>query len=188
MIAAAQNTTSETPVQWFAMSATFRREIKARALLEAAGIECFIPMRYMPVTKRNGHKVKELVPAVHNLIFVRARREDIQVIKTDIPYLQWLTRPCDGKNVPIIVPDNEMGQFIKVTKDCNEQLVYLRPDEIDLKKGTPVRILGGPFNGVSGTFIKVRGHRSRRVVVMLQGIIGVAMAEVTPDLIEVLGE
>ncbi len=170
------------------MSATFRREIKARALLEAAGIECFIPMRYMPVTKRNGHKVKELVPAVHNLIFVRARREDIQTIKTDIPYLQWLTRPCDGKNVPIIVPDNEMEQFIKVTKDCNEQLVYLRPDEIDLKKGTPVRILGGPFNGVSGTFIKVRGHRSRRVVVMLQGIIGVAMAEVTPDLIEVLGE
>lgn len=188
MIATAQNTTSETPVQWFAMSATFRREIKARALLEAAGIECFIPMRYMPVTKRNGHKVKELVPAVHNLIFVRARREDIQTIKTDIPYLQWLTRPCDGKNVPIIVPDNEMEQFIKVTKDCNEQLVYLRPDEIDLKKGTPVRILGGPFNGVSGTFIKVRGHRSRRVVVMLQGIIGVAMAEVTPDLIEVLGE
>lgn len=187
MIATAQNTTSPSPVQWFAMSATFRREIKARDLLETAGLECFIPMRYMPVTKRNGHKAKELVPAVHNLIFVHARREDVQNVKADIPFLQWLTRPCDGKNIPIIVPDSEMEQFIKVTKDCNERLVYLRPDEIDLQKGTPVRILGGPFNGVTGTFIKVRGHRSRRVVVMLQGIIGVAIAEVTPDLIEVLG-
>lgn len=168
------------------MSATFRREIKARAMLEAAGIECFIPMKYMAVTKRDGRKAKELVPAVHNLIFVHARREEIQAVKADIPYLQWLTRPCDGRNIPTVVPDKDMEQFIQVTRDSNEKLVYLRPDEIDLRKGTPIRILGGPFNGIEGTFIKIQGHRNRRVVVMLKGIIGVAMAEVTPDLIEVL--
>ena len=178
--------TSDIRLQWFAMSATFRRELKARALLDDAGIECFIPMKYMAVTKRNGRKAKELVPAVHNLIFVHADKEQIQDIKKDIPWLQWLTRSSDGRNVPIIVPDRDMEQFIQVTRDSNEKLVYLRPDEIDLRKGTPIRILGGPFNGIEGTFIKIQGHRNRRVVVMLKNIIGVAMAEVTPDLIEVL--
>ena len=176
--------TSDIRLQWFAMSATFRRELKARALLDDAGIECFIPMKYMAVTKRNGRKAKELVPAVHNLIFVHADKEQIQDIKKDIPWLQWLTRSSDGRNVPIVVPDRDMEQFIQVTRDSNEKLVYLRPDEIDLRKGTPIRILGGPFNGIEGTFIKIQGHRNRRVVVMLKNIIGVAMAEVTPDLIE----
>ena len=162
----AQNTASEVRLQWFAMSATFRRELKARALLDDAGIECFIPMKYMAVTKRNGHRAKELVPAVHNLIFVHARQEEIQEIKKDIPFLQWLTQPSEGRNQPIVVPDRDMEQFIQVTRDSNEKLVYLRPDEIDL--------------------IKIQGHRNRRVVVMLKNIIGVAMAEVTPDLIEVL--
>lgn len=178
--------TSDIRLQWFAMSATFRRELKARALLDDAGIECFIPMKYMAVTKRNGHRAKELVPAVHNLIFVHARQEEIQEIKKDIPFLQWLTHPSEGRNLPIIVPDRDMEQFIQVTRDSNEKLVYLRPDEIDLRKGTPIRILGGPFNGIEGTFIKIQGHRNRRVVVMLKNIIGVAMAEITPDLIEVL--
>ena len=182
----AQNTASEVRLPWFAMSATFRRELKARALLDDAGIECFIPMKYMAVTKRNGHRAKELVPAVHNLIFVHARQEEIQEIKKDIPFLQWLTQPSEGRNLPIVVPDRDMEQFIQVTRDSNEKLVYLRPDEIDLRKGTPIRILGGPFNGIEGTFIKIQGHRNRRVVVMLKNIIGVAMAEVTPDLIEVL--
>ena len=185
----AQNTASEVRrqwFQWFAMSATFRRELRARTLFDDAGIECFIPMKYMAVTKCNGRKAKELVPAVHNLIFVHADKEQIQDIKKDIPWLQWLTRSSDGRNVPIIVPDRDMEQFIQVTRDSNEKLVYLRPDEIDLRKGTPIRILGGPFNGIEGTFIKIQGHRNRRVVVMLKNIIGVAMAEITPDLIEVL--
>ena len=171
----AQNTASEVRLQWFAMSATFRRELKARTLLDDAGIECFIPMKYMAVTKRNGHRAKELVPAVHNLIFVHARQEEIQEIKKDIPFLQWLTHPSEGRNLPIVVPDRDMEQFIQVTRDSNEKLVYLRPDEIDLRK-----------DGIEGTFIKIQGHRNRRVVVMLKNIIGVAMAEVTPDLIEVL--
>ena len=182
----AQNTASEVRLQWFAMSATFRRELKARTILEDAGIECFIPMKYTAVTKRNGSKAKKLVPAVHNLIFVHACQEDIQELKKTIPFLQWLTHPSEGRNLPIVVPDRDMEQFIQVTRDSNEKLVYLRPDEIDLRKGTPIRILGGPFNGIEGTFIKIQGHRNRRVVVMLKNIIGVAMAEVTPDLIEVL--
>ena len=88
---------------------------------------------------------------VHNLIFVHADKEQIQDIKKDIPWLQWLTRSSDGRNIPIIVPDRDMEQFIQVTQDSNEKLVYLRPDEIDLRKGTPIRYPGRPIQ-------RHRGH------------------------------
>lgn len=176
---------ANTPV-WWAMSAPYQRELKAKAALDKLGIENFVPMRYQAVRKRTGSMARELLPAIHNLIFVRGSKPCVSQAKKDILWLQWLTRPEDGKNVPVTVPDKDMEQFIAVTNTYNEHLIYIQPDEIDLRKGTPVRILGGPFNGFEGTFIKVKGSRKKRVVVMLKGIVGVAMAEITPDLLEVL--
>lgn len=171
---------------WWAMSAPYQRELKAKAALDKLGIENFVPMRYQAVRKRTGSMSRELLPAIHNLIFVRGSKPCVSQAKKDILWLQWLTRPEDGKNVPVTVPDKDMEQFIAVTNTYNEHLIYIQPDEIDLRKGTPVRILGGPFNGFEGTFIKVKGSRKKRVVVMLKGIVGVAMAEITPDLLEIL--
>lgn len=176
---------ANTPV-WWAMSAPYQRELKAKAALDKLGIENFVPMRYQAVRKRTGSMSRELLPAIHNLIFVRGSKPCVSQAKKDILWLQWLTRPEDGKNVPVTVPDKDMEQFIAVTNTYNEHLIYIQPDEIDLRKGTPVRILGGPFNGFEGTFIKVKGSRKKRVVVMLKGIVGVAMAEITPDLLEIL--
>lgn len=176
---------ANTPV-WWAMSAPYQRELKAKAALDKLGIENFVPMCYQAVRKRTGSMARELLPAIHNLIFVRGSKPCVSQAKKDILWLQWLTRPEDGKNVPVTVPDKDMDQFIAVTNTYNEHLIYIQPDEIDLRKGTPVRILGGPFNGFEGTFIKVKGSRKKRVVVMLKGIVGVAMAEITPDLLEIL--
>ena len=176
---------ANSPV-WWAMSAPYQRELKAKAALDKLGIENFVPMRYQAVRKRTGSMARELLPAIHNLIFVRGSKPCVSQAKKDILWLQWLTRPEGGKNVPVTVPDKDMEQFIAVTNTYNEHLIYIQPDEIDLRKGTPVRILGGPFNGFEGTFIKVKGSRKKRVVVMLKGIVGVAMAEITPDLLEVL--
>ena len=41
---------SSEELNWFAMRATFGRELKAKKLLEGMQIECFIPMRYELVT------------------------------------------------------------------------------------------------------------------------------------------
>lgn len=50
-------------MSWFVMRVTYSREMKAQALLQSAGIECFVPMR----TDRSGAEEKQ-VPAVHNFI------------------------------------------------------------------------------------------------------------------------
>lgn len=176
---------AEKPI-WFAMSSPFNRELKAKQLLDERGIENFIPMHYQVLQKKDGKKSRELVPSIHNLIFVRTTRRIIQEVKSQIPFLQYITWSEQGKNLPIVVPDKQMQQFIAISNTHNEQLVYLKPEEINLSKGTLVRILGGAFDGVEGTFIKVKGIRSKRVVVAIPGITAVATTEIEPDLIEII--
>ena len=178
-------TASENPC-WFAMSATFGRELKARDYLEKNKVECFIPMKYQMVDDKKQGKVRKLVPAIHNLLFVYTTKERIQTLKSSVDYLQYLTMPVDGKNVPIIVPEYQMKPFIAVCETYNENLVYLAPDEINLEKGTPVRIIGSSFDGVEGTFVKVQKRRKKQVVVLVQGVAAVMIAEFTDGYLQVL--
>lgn len=185
-----ENETTCTPHMgqpvWFAMSATFGRELKARAYLESKEVKCFIPMKYGIVKDRRQGKTRKLIPAINNLIFVHTTRERIQELKSGVSYLQYLTMPLDGKNIPIIVPEWQMTQFITVCESLSEHLVYFSPEEINLDKGTPVKIIGGSFDGVTGTFVKVSGKRSKRVVIHVQGVAAVMIAEVNDGYLEVL--
>lgn len=173
-------------LQWFAMSSPYRRELKARDFLLSKEVECFVPMRYALTEKVRERKSRQLVPAIHNLIFVRTTKERIKILKQGVDFLQYRTRPCNGKNIPITIPDKEMLQFIAVTEKANEELIYLNPEEIDLKQGTRVRVHGGAFDGTTGIFIKIRGKRNRRVVIEIEGLAAVALTEITPDLLEIL--
>lgn len=173
--------------QWFAMRATFRREITARDLLEEKGISCFVPMHYA-VREHRGRKMKVLEPVIHNLIFANAPKSQLQQVKQRIPFLQYMTRHLDGRNVPIVVPPKQMQDFMAVCNTYSEELIFLKPEELNLKPGTKVRIHGGPFDGLVGNFVKVVGKRNRRVVISIQNVIAVAVAEVKPDLLEVLDD
>lgn len=171
---------------WFAMSAPYQKELQAEALLGQNGIESFIPKHYQLVAVPGMHKERKLVPAIHNLIFAHTTRRQIQKVKTGYPYLQYKIRREEGRNIPIVVPDRQMEQFISVCNTYNEKLMYLSPDEVNLAEGTPVRIIGGAFDGMEGVFVKVKGGRRRRVVVMLQDLVAVATTEITTDYIQVI--
>ena len=175
-----------TDLLWFAMSATFGRELKARDYLEKNGVESFVPMKYQMVNDRKRGKVRKLVPAISNLIFVHTTKDRIQALKTSVDYLQYLTMPIDGRNIPILVPENQMRPFIAVCETLNENLVYLSPDEINLERGTPVRIVGSAFDGIEGTFVKVNKRRKKQVVVQVQGVVVVMIAEFTDGYLQVL--
>ena len=171
---------------WFAMSAPYRRELIAKEFLDKKGIECFVPMKETLVEKRDGTKRRKISPAIHNLIFVHTTKETIKAVKQGVNFLQYHTRPVGGRNIPITVPDRQMEQFIAVTKDGNEDITYLRPDEVNIAKGTKVRVHGGVFDGTEGYFVKIQGKRNRRVVMLIEGITAVALTEISTDFIEVL--
>ena len=172
----------ETEV-WFAMRATYRRELEAMHLLEKAHLGCFIAMQYK-ISIRRGRKVRALVPVIRNLVFVHARPSEVQRFKSQITYLQYITDTRSGRK--IVIPDHDMQRFIAVAGTYNDHLLYFQPEELNLSKGTKVRITGGDFEGQEGVFLKVKGARDRRVVIAIQGIIAVAMATIHPDLIEVI--
>lgn len=169
---------------WYAMRATYRREPDAMYLLKKENLGCFIPMQYK-ISIKKGKKVRALVPVVHNLLFVHARPSDVQRVKSQVTYLQYITDTRSGQK--IIVPDSQMQRFIAVSGTYDDHLLYFQPDELNLSKGTKVRITGGEFEGQEGIFLKVKGARDRRVVIEIQGVIAVAMATIHPDLIEVIG-
>ncbi|MBU8971548.1 MULTISPECIES: UpxY family transcription antiterminator [Bacteroides] len=168
---------------WYAMRATYRREPDAVRLLGKENMDCFVPMQYK-VTVKKGKKVRILVPVIHNLIFVHARPSALKRVKSKVTYLQYITDTRSGEK--IIIPDNEMRRFIAVAGTYSDQLLYFQPEEVNLSKGTKVRITGGDFEGQEGIFLKVKGARDRRVVIEIQGVIAVAMATIHPELIEVI--
>lgn len=170
---------------WYAMRATYRRSSAARELLDKENIRCFIPMRYeLHLVK--GRRVRELVPVVHNLLFVYATSSQIQSVKAKAEYLQYIVNSRSGEK--IIVPEDQMLRFIAVAGTYNEQLLWFQSGEVNLAKGSKVRVIGGEFEGLEGVFVKVKGARDRRVVVAIQGVIAVAMATIHPSLIEAIPE
>lgn len=170
---------------WYAMRATYRRELDAKKLLEEQSIQTFVPMRY-ELRIKGKHKKREIVPVIHNLIFVYAYPSEIQSVKKTIPYLQYMMDFREGNK--IIVPEEQMRRFIAVTGTYDEQLMFFKPEELNLSKGTKVRVRGGDFEGQEGIFLKVKGARDKRVVIAIQGVIAVALATISPDLIEVISE
>ena len=74
----------ETENRWFAMRATYGRNLMAQRLLEMQNIESFVPMRKR--TTKVGRRIKtDMIPVVRDLIFVLSERDIIQEIKGKIP-------------------------------------------------------------------------------------------------------
>ncbi len=170
--------------RWYVMRA-YKSEARAEELLtEECGIRHFIPKHYV-MRVYHGIRSKRLVPVIPSLVFVHAPRERIVEFKKRHNFLQFVMWEKTTGLEYLVVPDGQMESFMKVASQYSENTIYLRPDEIDIEKGTRVLIHGGQFDGVTGVFMQVKGRRNRRLVVMLEGVMAV-VAEVDPDLIEVL--
>ncbi|MBE6223861.1 MAG: UpxY family transcription antiterminator [Bacteroidales bacterium] len=175
----------ESPYQWFAMRATYKRELLARDYLVERGIDVFVPLRKV-VKKVRGIKRKLTVPAINSLIFVHARKEELQEAKFGVDYLQYLTRKLDGRSIPIIVPDRQMEQFRQVVEDDTIDKTFYAPGELDLAKGTKVRVHGGPMDGIEGVLLKVKGKRARQFTMEVEGTIAMSTKVENFHLVEVV--
>ena len=168
---------------WYAIRVTYNRELKVKAELDELGIRNFVPMQYKMLV-RGGRRVKKLVASVHNLIFIYIEPSRMQQYKaeTTLPIRYIMRRDLSNRRVPTIVPQRQMESFIAVAGTHDEQLVYLNPEPGDFSQGDRVRILGGPFEGAEGVFVRVKGDR--RVVVHIEGVVAVATTFIHPSLIE----
>lgn len=169
-------------LHWYAVRVTYSRELALKALLDDEGIESFIPMRHEYVVK-NGRRMRKLVPAIHNLVFIHTTRTKLDEIKEDaggqIPMRYMMNREL---RQPVIIPDGQMRSFILVSGHYEEEVLYLNPEELHLTTGQKVRITDGIFKGAVGEFVRIR--HDRRLVVNIPGVMAVATTFVHPSLIE----
>lgn len=158
--------------------------MKVKRELDSIHIENFLPMKYRIIV-RGEKKIKELVPAIHNLIFVYITSEDLKSYKatTALPIRYIMNRET---REPIVIPEQQMQNFIAVAGNPTEQIVYLDPDVSNFKKGDKVKIIGGVFEGAEGYFMRIKGDR--RVVVCINGIAAVATAFIHPSLVKKIDE
>jgi transcription antitermination factor NusG len=172
--------------EWFPMRVTYSREKQVKEALDTLGIECFLPMKNKLVTIGTQRHYM-LVPAVHNLIFVRSTQNELTEMKNkqrELLSLRYMTRPINygtraEKHVIMRVPDDQMENFMRVATITDDRVMFL--DYVDSKSilGRKVRIIDGDFAGVEGVVVRIQ--KNKRVVVHLEGLAAVAIAFVPPS-------
>ena len=179
--------------QWFVLRATYGRAEKALGYLQAKNVETYLPMHYVvKIVNGNRKQIKE--PLLPNIIFAYMTREKThEFVKKPALTASWIkyytdkTKPVEpetGKNPPVIIPDNEMTNFIKLTSVNSEHIMVLPPKRCHFKKDDLVRIIEGPFTGVVGRVGRAAGQQ--RVFVVLEGLCNVATAYIPNDFISPL--
>lgn len=170
---------------WFAMRATYKREFVAQEYLTGKGFEVFVPLKKVIKVVR-GIKRKVTEPAIKGLIFVKGEREALKKAKFGVEYLQYITRRDEGRNVPIIVPERQMEQFIAVVQDDAVDKTFYTPDEVNITSGTKVRVHGGPFDGFEGVLVRIQGKRNKQFFINIDGLVAVNTVVKNVELLEVM--
>ena len=179
-----QTTDNSNDIHWFPMRVTYGRQMIIKEYLEKDKIEHFLPMKY-DIVEHNGERLRKLIPAVSNLIFIHSSQEELTRMKMynrNYEPLRYMVRTSvvDSKTEIITIPASSMENFMKVTKDPNEDVEYLvSGDYVTNALGKKITVIKGPFAGVKGVIKRIK--RNKRVVVQLEGIISAAISFVPAD-------
>ena len=168
---------------WYVLRVSYNREEKAFDWLKGKGMDVFLPLRN-DVRMADGKRKTITKPLIPNIIFVRST---LTVLDNTIHnpansclsyyYNHFTVRP-DGKNPPLIIPDSQMDDFIRVASVNDPNILFLSHDDCHFKSGDQVIVTAGPFKGITGRVI--RAKRQQRVAIEIAGL-GVVTTAYVPS-------
>ncbi len=172
--------------RWYVFAVSYKKEMEAQDELSAHGFQTYIPMRYC-LRDRLGKKTRTLQPAIAGLVFVRGARKDLLDFR-DTSRLKdylFLKRHImrDGTVKYVQIRDNDMLNFQKVNNVEGAQPTYFKPEELNIAKGSEVKIMDGPFEGVTGIVQRLPGKKGQYLVVSLPGV-AIAAVSIKPQYIK----
>jgi transcription antitermination factor NusG len=176
-----------TDIHWYVLFASKGKAVKIKPYLEMAAIEYFFPTYYKDRKIRGSERYERVsFPLLGNLIFVKSSKNILNPvlreaklrlsISSDLYYRDF------GDKRIIVVPENQMRNFIAVAGNEKEQVIYLSNEEVNLRKGVRVRITGGVFAGVEGIFMRIKGDK--RLVVSIPNLFSVATAYIPSQYVQ----
>ena len=178
------HTPADTALSWYALRATYSRELKAQTMLAERGVRTFIPMMWRKRTV-DGHEEKRLLPAVSGLVFACATRATLDTFIRSFGEARPVNYYWDRTAAsPLTVPDKAMEDFISVASTMDEDIIYLTEVSDKLREGQTVKVKSGPFAGITGRIVRIR--KSRRIMVELPGMLAVASTYVRPEEVEIV--
>ena len=178
---------------WYVLVVAYRTEQKMQAKLRELGkLEAFVPMSRTRRRDAQGKFRYDEKVAIHNYIFVHTTYNRLMALKKEYPFdLEYSLLHRDvyeqGEKIgraPVIVPRNQMLNFIAVAGNQKERVQFLDVEKLDWEAGQRVRIIGGTFAGVEGIYLRTTKKHERRVVVKLDGIAAVATTALPSVLVE----
>ena len=166
-------------VFWYVLFATHGKATKISDYLKTTPIEHFFPYYYKEKQVKESQRVKRtLQPLLGNIVFVKSTKAHLdpflKEIKLQLNITSDLYYRYIGTREFIVVPEPQMLSFIAIAGSNHDQIIYLSNNEINMKKGTKVRVTGGIFEGVEGIFMRIQGDK--RVVVSIPNLLSVATA------------
>ena len=130
--------------------------------------------------------MEKLVPAIHNLIFVRSNQDtitELKMSKRELSPLRYMMRETEsGKTEIMTVPEKEMDDFIRVASVKNDSVFYVDASNYINKIGKKVRITSGQFKDDVGVIKRIKNNKC--VVVRIEGIAAVAIAYIPARFLE----
>lgn len=176
-------------VHWYVFRCPFGKELTLQQIIQTLfGVECFVPTEKVRQRDSHGRFVWVQRSVLTGYLFVRTEK-DVQVqIPRRLISVHTMVHQKEGLWTPVIVRDDEMASFIRVSGNQEEKIQYLDPSKLNFKKGDRVRVIGGPFVGVEGVFVQIGGKHEKRVVVELEGLIAVATAAIPASLVEKIAD
>ena len=164
--------------QWFVLRVSYGRIVKAKAFVEAKGLECHVPMRYKEI-KKQGKKRIITEPLLPSFLFVHATAEQVKTLLNEINvsfdesrnllsyYFDHTVHLQENpeRNPPLIIPDEAMDNFIRLTSIKNLHIIPVTTEIIQYKLGDMVIVTEGEFKDIHGRVARIAGQQ--RVVVEL---------------------
>ena len=164
--------------QWFVLRVSYGRIIKAKAFVEAKGLECYVPLRYKEV-KKHGKRRIITEPLLPSFLFVHATAEQVETLLYEVKvnslesrnllsyYFDHTVHRQDNPkhNPPLTIRNEAMDNFIRLTSIKNPHIIPVTTEIIQYKLGDMVIVTEGEFKDIHGRIARIAGQQ--RVVVEL---------------------
>lgn len=142
---------------WYILRTFNCQELKLSQFLTENGCPHFIPMMYAEKPDRQGRAHRVLLPVVHNLLFLEKDRSERSLLHTlsECPFPWYIPRK-EGSSALYEIPDKEMEEFRALCDPNFDDSHFMSQEDAEAKPGKIVRIVHGPFAGMTGKLHRVR--------------------------------
>lgn len=154
---------------WFAVRTFYCKEESVARYLSSHGIEHFIPQRYQEEVTLDGERKRKLVPAVHNLLFIKSTisEKEMKDIISQCPVSVSVIKN-QGTKKYYQIPNSQMVEFRAICDPNYKDTLYVEQEVAEARVGEEVRVVRGQFTGLKGKLVRYK-NRSY-VVIVLAGL------------------